>query len=158
VNRIGSGIFIILVLSLSLTGRSYAANSIYTVSAAVLSKNSCVFQAPTTAAITFVIDPGSSSGTLQQSAQLFFICHGSSNPATFTFSHDYGVNASAPPNIMKSASGKSLNYTITLSPSSGTVAKNSPQTLTVTANIAQNDYKNAVADTYTDTVVVSLNP
>ena len=154
--------WILIVLSiLSAPGLSFAGGTdIYTVSAVVLSKNSCIFST-TTAILNFGILDTANSNDVTPSTSFNFICHGASNPATFSMDQDYGLYKTGPgANRMRHATNttKFLNYTLTLNPSSGTVPKNQAQTLTVSGKVLATDYQNAYAGSYSDTVVISLNP
>jgi hypothetical protein len=51
-----------------------------------------------------------------------------------------------------------LPYSLTLNPTSGTVPKNTDQTLTITGKVKGVDYQDALAGSYSDTVVISIAP
>jgi hypothetical protein len=51
-----------------------------------------------------------------------------------------------------------LPYTLALSPSSGTVPKNTNRTLTITGMVKGDDYKGAYAGNFSDTVVITIAP
>lgn len=50
-----------------------------------------------------------------------------------------------------------MPYSITL-PQSGTVPKNTNQTLTVTGTVLVADFQNALAGAYSDTVILTITP
>jgi hypothetical protein len=51
-----------------------------------------------------------------------------------------------------------LPYSLTLNPISGTVPKNTDQTLTITGTVKGVDYQDALAGSYSDTAVISIAP
>ena len=137
-----------------------ADNSVVTVSAVVLSKNNCKFDAPISIALAFGnIDPNGGSAATA-SGSLSFKCGGSSATASYILTHDSGLWDTGPgANRMKHATlNQYLPYTLTLSPSSGSVAKNVTQTVNVGGSISPADFQDATMGAYADTVVVTLNP
>jgi spore coat protein U-like protein len=51
-----------------------------------------------------------------------------------------------------------LPYSLTLDPTTGTVPKNTNQTLTITGKVKGVDYQDVAAGNYLDTVVISISP
>lgn len=133
------------------------------VTATVLSKDSCKFNPSNphpSATLAFGgIDP-SSSANATATASLTIRCAGSSPTVWYALSHDSGlyetgVNA----NRMKHATlNEYLPYSFTLTPSSGTVPKNVDQTIVINGTITPANFQNAAMGTYSDTVVVTVNP
>ncbi|MDP1610661.1 MAG: spore coat protein U domain-containing protein [Sulfuritalea sp.] len=137
-----------------------ADTAIVSVGATVLSKNNCKFQGSTALALAFGnIDPSSASPATA-STGISFKCGGSSPTASYSITHDSGlyetgVNA----NRMKHATlNEYLPYTFSLTPSSGTVAKNVSLAITVDGSIAPASFQDASMGAYSDTIVVTVNP
>ncbi|MFO7982447.1 MAG: spore coat protein U domain-containing protein [Desulfuromonadales bacterium] len=143
----------------TLTG--YAAGSAaVSVSATILSKSQCKFNT-NTAVINFGDLNPASPVDVTATATLDFVCRGSAPLATFSFSDDDGLYESGPDaSRMRHATlpGEFLAYGLGLDPVSGTVAKNSPQTLTVTGTIQGIEYGTAMAGAYSDTVTITISP
>jgi len=51
-----------------------------------------------------------------------------------------------------------LPYSFTLSPTSGTVPKNTDQTLTISGTVLGVNYQDASVGAYSDTVIISIAP
>jgi spore coat protein U-like protein len=137
-----------------------AGTATVSVGAVVLSNSNCNFNAPGTATLAFgTIDPASNVPA-PASGSLVFKCAGSADPASFSVSHDSGLWETGPGvNRMKHMTlGEYLPYTFTLTPQSGTVPKNQNQTVAVGGSIAVVDFQNASGGSFTDTVVVTVNP
>lgn len=130
------------------------------VSATVLSKNQCKFN---TAAATLNfgnLDP-SNPIDVTASATFVFKCVGSDDPATFAMIDDDGLyETGLDANRMRHATigAAYLPYTLSLNPTSGTAPRNVNQNLTVTGTVTGANYQTAFAGSYTDTVVISINP
>lgn len=150
-----------LVLAFFLTGLAHAGgtNSLL-VSATVLSKSNCKFNSATSAVNFGNLNPGNSTDVTANTA-ITFRCIGSAPIATFSITQDDGLYESGPSaNRMRHATitTEYLPYTLTLNPASGTVAKNTVQTLTITGTVKASDYGIASAGAYADTVVISIVP
>jgi len=137
-----------------------AGSAIVSVAATVLSKNNCKFNNPSSATLGFGnIDP-SSSANATATATLTIRCGGASPTVSYALTDDSGlyetgVNA----NRMKHATlNEYLPYAFALTPSSGTMPKNTDQTITLTGTITPASFQNAAMGAYADTIVVTLNP
>ena len=130
------------------------------IGATVLAKNNCRFTTPGPTALNFgAIDP-SSVVNKTATATTIFRCIGSSPMATYLIvSNDglYSSGANAPRMRHSLNVAQFLPYTITL-PQSGTVPKNTNQTLTVTGTILVADFQNSLAGAYSDTVILTITP
>jgi len=137
-----------------------AGNNILSVTATVISKNSCNFNTGTSSLIFGTLDPGNPSDkTVNTSAT--FRCTGSGNPASFAITHDSGLYETGPgaPRMRNTTvTTEYLPYTLTLNPSSGSVPKNTNQTLTISGTVQGTVFQNAYAGNYADTVVISIAP
>lgn len=151
----------LLLVLLGVSTPTLAADGIgVSVNAAVLSKNNCKFQGSSTPALAFGnIDPASTTPATA-SASLTIRCGGAAPIATYALEHDSGLHDTAPNAMrMKHATlNEYLPYTFTLTPASGSVAKNTNLTIAVAGSVAPASFQAATIGAYTDTVVVTLNP
>lgn len=130
------------------------------VNATLLSKSNCKFQGSSTPALAFGnINPASNTPATA-SASLTIRCGGAAPIATYTLNHDSGLYGTGPnAKRMKHATLNAyLPYTFTLTPASGSVAKNTNLTITVAGTVSPTSFQDAVVGSYSDTVVVTLNP
>lgn len=159
--RPARALFFLLAPLLGYAGAALAAGTAtLPVNAALLSKSNCKFRGSTTVALAFGnIDPSSNTSALA-SASLTIRCTGSPATATFSLSHDSGLHAATPGSKrMKHATlNEFLPYTLSLTPSSGTVAKGVDLAIAVGGSVAPAAFQNAAAGNYADTVVVTLTP
>lgn len=155
----------ILFLSVILTAMTSAVvlasgTNILTVSAAVLSKSKCKFNTANASFNFGALDPGNSSD-VTQSASIQFVCNGSAPVAAFALTTDDGLYESGPgANRMRHTATTTayLPYELQLSPAVGTVPKGVNQTLAITGTVRASNYRSAMAGSYSDTVVITLNP
>jgi spore coat protein U-like protein len=134
--------------------------STVTVSATVVSKNQCKFNSAT-AALAFGNLDAANPTNKTVNTSITFRCMGSSPMATFFMSDDDGLYETGPnANRMRHTTigTEYIPYLFSLSPPSGTVPKNTVQALTITGTVNGVDYENAATGTYSDTVVITLNP
>jgi spore coat protein U-like protein len=137
-----------------------AESSTLSVTATVLSKSICKFNSNNSALNFGALDPGNPID-VTANASIGFVCRGSSPVAVFAIAGDAGFYSNGPnANRMRHSSvfTEYLPYSLALDPSSGTVPKNAPQTLTISGTVQGSDYQNATAGGHSDTVVVSLLP
>lgn len=130
------------------------------VSAVITSKNVCKFSSGSLALPFGTLDQLSTTAATA-TATMDFICNGSSLTAVYSISANDGLNATAPGNrrmANQTTSGWYMPYSLALSPTSGTVAKGVPVTLTATGTIQASDVQSAAAGSYQDTVVLTLTP
>jgi spore coat protein U-like protein len=130
------------------------------VSATVLSKNICKFNSPGSATLTFGnIDP-SSTANATATASLTIRCGGASPTVAYALTHDSGMyETGADANRMKHATlNEFLPYSFVLTPTSGTIAKNTDKTIVIDGTITPTDFQNASIGAYSDAVVVTVNP
>lgn len=150
----------ILALLLSADGISYAASSALPISATVLSKSNCKFTTSRANLDFGTLDPGS-TGDATAKTYINFRCMGSAKVATFTISDVGGLNDNAQQNHRMQNSGiatEFLPYTLELNPTSGSVPKNTEQTLTVTGTVKAAHYQNAFVGDYQDTATITIAP
>ncbi len=150
-----------LLLSLIATAGYAADNTTVSVTATVLSKSNCKFSPPRTAALNFgTLDPANPVDK-NASTSIIFRCGGSAPMATFFISDDDGLYETGPnANRMRhtTITTEYLPYSFTVSPTSGTVPKNTDQTLTISGTVRGADYQDASVGAYSDTVVISIEP
>ncbi len=134
--------------------------SLVSVSAVVLSKSECKFNSKTASLNFGNLDPSNPVDRIV-STSITFRCGGSAPMATFSITDDDGLYETGPDqNRMRhtTISSEYLPYSLTLDPTSGTVPKNTNQTLTITGTVRGVDYQDATAGSYLDTVIISIDP
>lgn len=131
------------------------------VSATVVSNSNCRFTAPASTTLAFgTIDPSGLSN-VTATGSLVLRCAGSAPMATFALTDDSGLyETGAGAYRMQHAVTATafLGYSVSYSPQSATVPKNTNQTITVTGTITAAQYGNAIAGNYTDTITVTVSP
>jgi len=146
--------------ALSVTGAALAGVQAIAVSATIISANSCTFNNVGPVKLAFgAIDPSSAS-PVTASKGIRFRCTGSSALATFFVTSDDGLYSAGPGQLrMRHATitTEFLAYSLNL-PATGSVPKNTTQTLTVVGTIAPVDYANAHVGGYKDSVVLTISP
>ena len=130
------------------------------IGATVLSKNICRFTNAGPTVLDFgAIDP-SSGVNKTATASTTFRCTGSNPMATYLITSDdglYSTGANAPRMRHTVNPANFLPYNIDM-PQSGTVPKNTFQTMTVTGTVLVADFQNALVGSYSDTVVLTISP
>ena len=143
------------------TSIGYASDSnIVSVTATVLSRSQCRFNS-NTAALNFAnLDPANPVDRTVNTS-ITFRCGGSAPSATFSITDDDGLyEVGSGRNRMRHTTTftEYLPYSLALSPTSGTVPKNTDQTVTVTGTVRGVDYQNAATGNYSDSVVITIEP
>lgn len=137
-----------------------AGNAIVSVGATVVSNNNCRFRAPGSATLAFGNINPSSSANATASATLTIRCGGASPLVSYALSHNSGLHETGV-NLNRMKRGPLndyLPYTLTLTPSSGTMARNVNRTITLTGTVTPASFQNAAMGAYGDTVVITLSP
>lgn len=153
-------ILCLFFLLITFAGNCFGASSTITVQAVILSKSICKFKTKGAVVDFGGLDPVAAPDVTRQ-ATLTFVCNGSADPATYLITDDDGQNASGPNGkrmLHSTSPGTFLPYSLTYEPASATVPKGEQQTLTVTGTVLGNDYRTALAGTYTDTVTLTIEP
>ena len=133
-----------------------------TIGATVLSAGNCRFDNAGPTALTFApIDP-SSLANATVSANIAYRCTGGGAAPNLTWSISsndglYETGAGAPRMRHGVDPTRFLPYTLNV-PASATVPKNTNLNFTVIATVLVADFQNAIAGTYTDTVVLTIAP
>ena len=130
------------------------------VSATVVSKNNCKFNSATAAIPFGTLDPTNPVDKTVNTS-ITFRCAGSAPNATFFISDNDGLYETGPnANRMRHTTigTEYIPYTFTLNPTSGTVPKNSTQTLIISGTVKGVAYQEAAAGNYSDRVIITLAP
>lgn len=101
------------------------------------------------------IDPATQTGLLQPTREVFYRC----NTAVPTLTVGSSTSGTYNGTLTRSA-GVTMSYTITWTPptSGGGFAAATAQSVMLTGNLAQAQYTNALAGTYTDSVGITFTP
>lgn len=139
-----------------------AGNNILAVSATIVSSHNCRFNTNSSSLVFGTLDPASPVDRTANTS-VTFRCTGGGPPApaTFFIKHDSGLHSEAPgsPRMRHATvTTEYLPYSLTLNPTTGTVPRNTNQTLTISGTVAGSDFQGAYAGSYTDTVVLSITP
>lgn len=127
-----------------------------TVSAVILSKNTCRFSTAASS-INLPIDPASGS-TASASGVVTYRCIGTDATAVWSLTDNGGQFNSGGKRMQHATNAAEfLPYTLAY-PLSGSAPKNATQTITVTASVTAASFRNAQAGAYADTVVLSISP
>jgi len=150
---------LLLVLLVTATP-SYAASTTVSVSATILSKSLCKFNAKSANLAFGDLDP-LTAPDVTTSTTIDFVCNGSADTATYLMEdddglHETGVDASRMQHVTLPA--QYIPYTFSLTPTTDTVPKGATQTLTVSGTILGNDYRTAFVGDYTDVITITLTP
>ncbi len=164
INRLVTAIFLpgLLASGFVLPGVSLAASGSHQVGvqAVVLSKNRCHFINSGPTALNFgAIDPSAQSNATA-GASINFRCNGSDAVATFGVSSDDGLHEMGPasPRMRHvSLPGEYLPYEISF-PSSGSVPRNTVQSLSLSGSVSPASFQNVSAGSYSDTIVLTITP
>jgi hypothetical protein len=150
----------IVILGSGLPAQAATSAATLSVTATVVSKNVCKFTTPTATLAFGVIDPGLATNATA-SVTTTFKCTGSAATATYLITTNdglwsTGINARRMRHT--TIATEFMPYALTVSPSTGTVARNVDQTLTITGTVLPADYQNRFSGAYSDTVVLTLTP
>jgi hypothetical protein len=131
------------------------------VSAVVLSKSNCRFSGTSSATLNFnSISPAATADAVATSS-LVIRCGGSAANATFAIAAGDGLfaaGAGAPRMRHAATVTEFLPYTISLTPASATIPKNTDQTITITGRITPTQVAGAIAGSFSDLVAITLAP
>ena len=132
------------------------------VSAVVVSKGVCRFRSAATTLAFGTIDPASTAAA-SASTPIVIRCTGAGSFTTVTYAlaagnglHSLGAGLRRVRHA--TATTEFMPYNLNLSPASAAIPKNADFTITVSGSIAASDFQNASAGSYSDTVVLSLEP
>lgn len=131
-----------------------------TVTATVVSKSQCKFRSNNSTLNFGNLDLANPTDHAVTTS-ITFRCVGSAHEATFFITDDDGLYETGPDaNRMRHTmiGTEYLSYRLTLNPTSGTIPKNTDQTLTLTGTVKGVDYQDILVGNYSDTVVISIAP
>ena len=143
-----------------LQSSALAASATLSVTATILSKSNCKFQSNSTTLAFGDLNPISATDITRQ-ASINFVCNGSAPIATYLIVDDDGLNESGPNSnrmLHATTAGAYLPYSFALSPTTGSVNKGETTSLVVNGTIFGADYRNALVGSYSDTVIITINP
>lgn len=143
---------ILMSLPIAVWGADIGALS---VSATVLSKSNCKFSTPTGDLIFGTIDSGGTAD-VSATASLTFRCNGSAPIASYLLSDNDGLNTNRMAHT--TLAGNFLPYELSYTPTTGSVPRGDPVTLSITGTVRSSDYRVAMAGAYSDTVILSILP
>ncbi|MEJ5989620.1 spore coat protein U domain-containing protein [Ramlibacter sp. PS3R-8] len=149
-----------LLLGSGLSAQAGTSSGTLAVTATVLSKNNCRFATSSLNVPFGTIDPGlTSNATVTVTST--FRCVGSAATAAYLISVDDGLWATGTnARRMRHATTTTefMPYALSVSPTTGTVAKNVDETFTIIGTVLPVDYQNRLSGAYSDTVVLTLTP
>jgi spore coat protein U-like protein len=152
----------VLAVLVSLLGHdvSRAASTQVVAQATVVSNNTCAFLTGGSALNFGTLDPASAAD-VSTSANVYFFCWGTDPNVTFYVSDNDGLYSGGTGSHRmrhSTSSTEYLPYSLGFNPLSGTVRRFTFQNLTITGTVRAADYRDALAGTYSDRVVVTLLP
>ena len=152
---------IILAIFMTASIGDAADSNIVSVTATVISRGNCTFRSRTAALDFGSLDPASPIDK-SVSTTIIYRCQAQGNrPITFAITDDDGLYETGPDALrMRHTTQPTeyISYSLTLNPTSGTVPKTVEFPLTVTGTVRGIDYQDARIGSYSDTVVVSIDP
>lgn len=149
-----------LLLAVLIARTADAAGSTITVSVVVQSKSICKFRSNAAALDFGMLDPGNPVDVTRVTS-LEFRCMGNAPIATYGVSDDDGMHETgtdANRMMHRLVPGEYLPYSLTVTPDSGAVPKGEFRMLTVSGTVRGPDYLSSLPGSYSDTVVVTINP
>jgi spore coat protein U-like protein len=154
--------FSILIALMGMATSCFAAATTISVSATILSQSNCKFNTKSAILAFGTLDPlATAAPDVTSQTTIQFVCHGKDDPATYIINDDDGLYESGPDgNRMRHGTNPAahLPYAFSVAPATGTVPKNANTPLVVTGTVLANDYRMAYAGTYTDVVILTINP
>lgn len=130
------------------------------VTAVVVSKAKCTFDAPGLTLDFGALDPASSSaGTATVGGRVS--CNGGKGDTVLAFTLGNGTYSTGPgARRMRHATDTTefLAYSLSITPASATIPKNSGLNFTVNGSILSSQFQNAIAGNYLDTVTITVAP
>lgn len=155
-------IFCVLLALIGATTSCFAGSTTISVSATILSRNECKFNAKSADLAFGILDPLAAPALdVTRQTTIQFVCNGKDNLATYFVTDDDGLYESgANGNRMEHSTipAAFLPYTFSVAPATDSVPKGANLPLTITGTVLANDYRMAYAGTYTDIVVLTINP
>jgi spore coat protein U-like protein len=155
-------IFCVLLALIGATTSCFAGSTMISVSATILSKSECKFNAKSADLAFGILDPlAAPAPDVTRQTTIQFVCNGKDDPATYIITDDDGLHESGTNgNRMQHSTipAAYLPYTFSVAPATDSVPKGANLPLTITGTVFSNDYRTAYAGTYTDVVVLTIIP
>lgn len=155
-------IFCVLLTLIGVTTSCFAGSTTISVSATILSKSQCKFNAKSADLAFGILDPLAAPALdVTRQTTIQFVCTGKDDPATYFVTDDDGLQESgANGNRMQHSTFPAafLPYTFSVAPATDSVPKGANLPLTITGTVLANDYRMAYAGAYTDIVVLTITP
>lgn len=149
-----------LLLGCGLSAQAVTQTGTLSVSATVVSKNVCKFTTGNLNVPFGTINPALTTNATV-SVTTSFKCAGSAPTASYVITVGDGLwSTGTNARRMRHATiaTEFMPYGLTVSPLTGTVAKNVDQTITINGTVLPVDYQNRSSGGYSDTVVLTLTP
>lgn len=139
---------------------AFAVNIPITISAVLLSKSQCKFNTKNATIDFGLLDPGAAVD-LSGSAIFDFTCNGNAAIATYVLSIDDGLHSLAPtaPRMQHATDLTAyMPYSLSITPTSGSIPKKAVATMQVDATLPAASYATAPVGIFIDTVTITLLP
>jgi len=152
-------IILFVILSCFVT-QVLAVNIPLTLSAVVLSKSQCKFNTKNATIDFGLLDPGAPVD-VAGSASFDFTCIGNAPIASYAITIDDGLGSIVlgTPRMQHATDTTAfLPYSLSITPTSGTMPKKSVEILTIDATLPGSSYATAPAGIFSDTITITLLP
>lgn len=153
------GVVCLLGLTAAPAPAQAQASTVVGISVTVLTNSNCKFTTlpGTTLAFGALNMSGAGPATAQLTAA--FKCGGSAPTAVYSVTPSNGLHFGGGTRRLQHTNAVDhIPYSLVASPATGSVAKNTIVNVTITGSIALADYLDAVEGSYSDTVVISVQP
>ncbi len=148
--------FLVLLMAIGFLAAASGAMAADTASVAVSATvaGTCKFNAGGT--LSFTLDPSTGGAVTGTVSQPTFWC---TKGATYTLSDDDGLNPSGTTHRMKHATlNEYIPYSFTYTASGTGLGNGNPVTMNIASTVAEADYMDVPAGSYSDTVTLTINP
>ena len=152
--------FIVTAFVIAFPATGHSATGTISVSALVLSMNTCSISTNNINLDVGALDP-ENPADINVGSSIDFSCNGNAGPTNITVTDDDGMyETGIDSNRMRHMKvlTEFIPYSLTITPPAGAIPLGVGQSLGVTLFISGADYRNAFAGSYEDTVVVTIVP
>jgi len=133
--------------------RISAAGDTATVNVSATVQGNCKFLSG--GSVSFTLDPNSSSDATGTVVQPTFWC---TKGSTYTITDDYGANESGTTFRMKDSGTNYIPYSFTYTNTGTGGGRGTTKTMDISSTVLNANFINATAGSYTDTVILTINP
>ena len=142
------------------TAHAGTASGTILINATVLSSSNCRFTTVPPAAINFGVIDQTRTSAISLTVPAQFACRGPAATATYAVTVNNGNHSNGSTRQMQDVTGAQnfLAYTASVSPATGSVGKNVPVDVGITATIPVLAFQQAVEAVYSDTIIVTVQP